>query len=276
MSERPRPAPNRTHISQRSSSVMNQLNVTESKVNSAGSSTAFPDATADFPRRIGILNDYVRVPYANGSSFASQFLYREFSARGHEVTIIGAEDPDTAANELPDSCVCLKSLPLRNHPGVRIALPTRNGLQALLDQKLDLTLGQTCTELLEAGIWLRAKQRVPAIAVNTVHLPSVYNVVLPDRLYQVKAVQGIFEKLVGQVERHQASVYNKGDGLIVLSEGLKHYWEDRGVNVPIHVIPRAVDPSIFDRGYEHDPFPAEAKRGNRLLVVCRMTREKEV
>ena len=31
-------------------------------------------------RRIGILNDYVRVPYANGSSFASQLLYREFTA----------------------------------------------------------------------------------------------------------------------------------------------------------------------------------------------------
>jgi len=248
---------------------MNQLNVTETKVNSAG-------VPSDFPRRIGILNDYVRVPYANGSSFASQFLYREFSARGHDVTIIGADDPDTAPNELPESYVCLKSVPLRNHPGVHLALPTPRGLQALANQKLDLVLGQTCSELLEAGVWLRAKHRVPTVAVHTVHLPSVYNVILPDSLYQVKAVQGIFEKLVGQVERYQAGVYNKGDGLIVLSEGLKHYWQDRGVKVPIHVIPRAVDPGIFDRGYEHDPFPAEAKRGSRLLVVCRMTREKEV
>lgn len=248
---------------------MNQLNVTETKVNSAG-------IPADFPRRIGILNDYVRVPYANGSSFASQFLYREFSARGHEVTIIGAEDPDAASNELPESCVCLKSLPLRNHPGVHLAFPTPGGLQELANQNLDLVLGQTCTELLEAGVWLRAKQRVPAIAVNTVHLPSVYNVILPDSLYQVKAVQTVFEKMVGQVERYQAGVFNRGDGLVVLSDGLKRYWEDRGVTVPIHVIPRSVDPSIFDRGYDHDPFPAEAKRGNRLLVVCRMTREKEV
>src|SRR5690606_14010202 len=99
---------------------------------------------------------------------------------------------------------------------------------------------------------------------------------LPDSLYQVKAVQTVFEKMVGQVERYQAGVFNRGDGLVVLSDGLKRYWEDRGVTVPIHVIPRSVDPSIFDRGYDHDPFPAEAKRGNRLLVVCRMTREKEV
>ena len=48
---------------------MNQLTATETKVNSSA-------VAADFPKHIGILNDYVRVPYANGSSFASQFLYR--------------------------------------------------------------------------------------------------------------------------------------------------------------------------------------------------------
>ena len=34
-----------------------------------------PFAAGPFPRRLGILNDYVRIPYANGSSFASQLLY---------------------------------------------------------------------------------------------------------------------------------------------------------------------------------------------------------
>ena len=38
-------------------------------------------------RRIGILNDYVRIPFANGSSFASQFLCREFVKRGHHVAL---------------------------------------------------------------------------------------------------------------------------------------------------------------------------------------------
>jgi glycosyltransferase involved in cell wall biosynthesis len=82
--------------------------------------------------------------------------------------------------------------------------------------------------------------------------------------------------LIRRIERHQALVYNQGDGLIVLSNGLKHYWETRGVRVPIHVIPRSVDPTVFKRGFDHDPFPKEAKPGTRLLVVCRMTREKEV
>jgi len=248
---------------------MKQLTGTEAKVHSAVTGW-------DFPQRIGILNDYVRVPFANGSSFASQFLYREFQARGHSVTVIGAEDPATAQGELPERCVCLKSLPLRSHPGVRIALPTPAGLSALASQELDITLGQTCSELLEAGVWLRSAYQVPFLAVNTVHLPSVYNVILPDHLFQVKAVQGLFGKAVAHVERYQASIYNQGDGLVVLSEGLKRYWEERGVRVPIHVIPRSVDPSIFKRGCDHDPFPPEARRGTRLLVVCRMTREKEI
>src|SRR5689334_21981134 len=47
----------------------------------------------EWPKRIGILNDYVRIPHANGSSFASQFLYREFRKRGHRVTVIGPDDP---------------------------------------------------------------------------------------------------------------------------------------------------------------------------------------
>ena len=44
-------------------------------------------------RHIGLLNDYVRIPYANGSSFATQFLYREFRAHGHDVTVVGPTDP---------------------------------------------------------------------------------------------------------------------------------------------------------------------------------------
>ena len=246
---------------------MNPLSPDSSKVN----------ANSEWPSKIGIINDYVRVPYANGSSFASQYLYREFQRRGHEVTVIGPDDPDTSGRDLPQNCVRLASLPLRNHPGVRLAMPSRRGLAELASQNLDIALGQTGSELTEAGIWLRTAHRVPYISVNTVHLPSVYNVVLPERLYQVGAVRKAFGGgVIPWLERQIASVYNQGDGLIVLSEGLRNYWMKRGVKVPIFVIPRSVDPKIFDRGADHDPFPAETKRGTRLLVVCRMTREKEV
>src|ERR1041384_5244876 len=84
-----------------------------------------------WPERLGILNDYVRIPYANGSSFASQFLYREFKKRGHRVTVIGPDDPETKPCDLPERAVSFVSLPLRNHPGVHLALPSQRRLRRL-------------------------------------------------------------------------------------------------------------------------------------------------
>ena len=226
-------------------------------------------------RRIGLINDYIRIPYANGSSFASQFLYRELASRGRDVTVIGPHDPDALPEELPPHHVALASLPLRNHPGVHLALPTRQGLSALEARDFDLILGQTSNALMDAGTWLRARARVPFVAVNTVHLPSVYNALLPDVLDRSDAVHAVFKNgIVPFAEQQTVSAYNQGDGLVVLSRGLARYWSERGVTVPIHVIPRAIDPRVFDRAATHDPFAPRAKRGGRLIVVCRHVREK--
>ncbi len=230
-----------------------------------------------WPRRIGLLNDYVRIPYANGSSFASQFLFREFSERGHEVTIVGPNDPAALPDELPPRHVMLAAGALRTHPGVRVPLPSPKGLREVRAQKFDLVLGQAGSELIDLGIWLRATRGVPFLAVNTIHLPSVYNVVLPDQLNRSPHVRKLFEGgIIPWLERHSAEVYNQGDGLIVLSKGLEQYWRERGVRVPIHVIPRSVEPKIFDAPAGADPFDPRAKAGQRLLCVCRHTREKGV
>jgi glycosyltransferase involved in cell wall biosynthesis len=147
----------------------------------------------------------------------------------------------------------------------------------VLAQRFDVMLGQAGSELIELGVWLRATRGVPFLAVNTIHLPSVYNVILPDQMNQSARVRRVFEEgVVPWLERHSAEVYNQGDGLIVLSKGLEEYWRDRGVRVPIHVIPRSVDPRIFDAPAGVDPFDARAKPGQRLLCVCRHTREKGV
>jgi len=231
----------------------------------------------DWLRNIGLLNDYVRVPYANGSSFASQFLYRELGARGHRVTVVGPHDPEAQAHELPERHVLLPSVPFRNHPGLHIPMPSRKSLAAVSAQRFDVMLGQTCSELLDLGVWLRYTQHVPFLCVNTVHMPSVYNVLLPDALLKNKLVDRAFSQgLMPFVEGLTANVYNESDGLIVLSRGLEQYWRDRGVTVPIHVIPRAIDLSVFDRDASCDPFDPRASRGGRLLVVCRHTREKGV
>jgi 1,2-diacylglycerol 3-alpha-glucosyltransferase len=236
-----------------------------------------PLPAASWPGHIGLMNDYVRIPYANGSSFASQFLYREFVARGHRVSVVGPRDPSACPADLPSRCVSLASSPLRNHPGVQVPLPSLRGLREVADQRFDVLLGQTGSELIELGVWLRAARAVPFLAVNTIHLPSVYNTVLPDVLNETPAVRALFERgVVPWLEQHSVRVYNQGDGLIVLSEGMARYWRSRGVSVPIYVIPRAVEPMFFDASASHDPFDPRAKRGQRLLCVCRHAREKNL
>src|SRR5262249_15475285 len=144
--------------------------------------------------------------------------------------------------ELPREHLSLPSLPLRNHPGVRLPLPSRAALAELLRDPPDVVLGQTCSGLLELGSWLRQRLGVPFLCVNTVHLPSVYNVMLPDKLLQNEAVRGLFsERLVPFAERHTAHAYDQSDGLIVLSSGLADYWRERGVSAPIFVIPRCIE-----------------------------------
>lgn len=226
---------------------------------------------------MAILNDYARIPYANGSSFASQFLRREFAARGHEVTIIGPNDPHARPEQLPPRRILLPSLPLRNHPGVYMPFPSARAFREAAAQRFDLVLGQSNHDLCDLGVWLRFKHDVPFLCVNTLHLPSVYGVVLTDRMRESPTIRGIFtDHLMPWLEHHCAEVYNLTDGLIVLAEGLVDYWRARGVTVPIHVIPRAVAPHIFDVPAGADPFPAAAARGQRLLVVCRPSREKGI
>ncbi|MGB5696287.1 MAG: glycosyltransferase [Polyangiales bacterium] len=228
-------------------------------------------------RRLAILNDYVRVPYANGSSYASQFLYREMTARGHEVTIVGPDDPHARPSELPPRHISLPSIPLRNHPGLYLAMPSLSSLETLRDANFDMMLAQSPSGLLYAGAWLRQQHGVPLVCVNTVHMPSVYNAVLPDALHDVSSVNRLFEqRVMPWVESNTTDAYNAGDALVCLSPGLKRYWKERGVEVPIHVIPRAIEKRIFDETGQPDPFAASATPGARLLVVCRHAREKEV
>jgi glycosyltransferase involved in cell wall biosynthesis len=109
------------------------------------------------------------------------------------------------------------------------------------------------------------------------HLPSYYHVILPDWARRSAAVTRLFDtQVMPHLERHAANVYNQGDGLIVLSRGLERYWREHGVRVPIHVIPRAVDHSIFGATQTVDPFDPRALPGQRLVCVCRHSREKDL
>ncbi|MBX2814154.1 MAG: glycosyltransferase [Myxococcales bacterium] len=231
--------------------------------------------THDAFQHIGILNDYVRIPYAAGSSFAAQILHNEFSKRGHDVTLVGPRDPSSRPEELPERTVLFPGIPIRSQPGFFLPMPSYHGLKALANQGLDLILGQTGSELMDAGIWLRATQNVPLICVNTTLISAIYDTLLPERLSLNPTVQRICKDyIVPRAERACVKAYNNSDGLIVLSKGLETYWRELGVQVPIHVIPRSINPNVVQSRMGPDPFDPRTQRGYRVMVLCRHVREK--
>ncbi len=56
------------------------------------------------------------------------------------------------------------------------------------------------------------------------------------------------EHLVPFAERQTVDAYNRGDGLVLLSPGLKRYWRERRVLAPARVMGRAVGPHTFLSG----------------------------
>ncbi len=233
------------------------------------------------PMKVAILSDFTRIPYANGAAFQTRFLYQELQRCGHAVTIIGPQDPDAQPHELAPGTVALPSVPMRMYPGVHLPLPLTRDVFDADRWDFDLVFGQTTTLLLEFGIWLRKMRGIPFLCVNTTHLASAYEVLLPDSISHLQAVHaGLDWALRRPYQNLFKRIYNESDGLVVLSEGLRSYWRQCGVEVPIHVIPRAVQPEVFDRHAEssqkdpYESFLGAYRHGPRLLSAGRHTREK--
>lgn len=233
------------------------------------------------PLRVGILSDFTRIPYANGAAFQTRFLYQELRRCGHEVTVIGPHDPDARPDELAPGTVALPSVPLKTYPGLHIPLPTEAWVYDASRWNFDIVFAQATTLALHFGVWLRKMRGIPLICVNTTHLSAAYDVLLPENLKRLGWVNtGLELALKRPCENHFRDIYNASDGLVVLSEGLRSYWRERGVTCPIHVIPRAVQPAIFDRPLGDDPYTHlegagdAAWRGSRILCAGRHTREK--
>jgi 1,2-diacylglycerol 3-alpha-glucosyltransferase len=232
------------------------------------------------PLRIAILSDFTRIAYANGAVFQTRFLYQELRRSGHEVTVIGPHDPDARSGELAPGTVALPSVPLKAYPGLHIPLPLAPWIFDANRWNFDLCFAQTTSLLLEFGVWLRAMKGVPQLCVNTTHLVAAFDVLLPEGLSNSGLLRAGVRALQGPFERLFAGIYNQSDGLVVLSEGLRAYWRERGVLAPIHVVPRAVMPEVFDRSLGADPYAVLLGRaglpqgGPRLLCAGRHTREK--
>lgn len=233
------------------------------------------------PLRIAILSDFTTIPYANGAAFQTRFLYQELRRCGHEVTVIGPRDPHAKADELPPDTVSLPSVPLKTYPGLYLPMPSEGWVYDANQFNFDLVFAQVASPALHFAIWLRKMKGIPVICVNTTHLSAAYDVLLPEALKRLGWVNAALEgALKRPVDNHFAAMYNDSDGLVVLSEGLRSYWRERGVTVPIHVIPRAVQPEVFDKALGEDPYThlenanGKSWRGARLLCAGRHTREK--
>ncbi|MBS2020404.1 MAG: glycosyltransferase [Deltaproteobacteria bacterium] len=233
------------------------------------------------PLKVAILSDFTRIPYANGAAFQTRFLYQELRRCGHEVTVIGPHDPDASPDELAPGTVSLPSVPLKTYRGVHLPLPLEKWVFDASRWDFDIIFAQTTSLLLEFGCWLRKMRGIPLLCVNTTHLPAAYEVLLPERIAKLGWVNSaMLYTLQRPCENLYAGIYNNSDGLVVLSEGLRSYWRERGVTAPIHVIPRAVQPAVFDKPLGPDPYAhLEASgdavwSGARLLCAGRHTREK--
>jgi len=233
------------------------------------------------PLKVAILSDFTRIPYANGAAFQTRFLYQELRRCGHQVTVIGPHDPDGSPDELAPGAIELPSIPLKTYPGVHIPMPLEAWVYDASRWDFDIVFAQTTSALLEFGVWLRKMLGIPLLCVNTTHLAAAYDVLLPERMAKLGWVNaGVEFALKRPYEKLFASIYNNSDGLVVLSEGLRSYWRERGVTAPIHVIPRAVQPEIFDKPLGEDPYTHLERAdgatwsGSRLLCAGRHTREK--
>lgn len=234
------------------------------------------------PLRVGILSDFTRIPYANGAAFQTRFLYQELRRCGHQVTVIGPADPDARPEDLAPGTVGLPSVPLKTYPGLHLPLPLERWVYDASRWDFDIIFAQATSLSLHFGVWLRKMRGIPLICVNTTHLSAAYDVLLPENLKRLGWVNTALETALKRpCDNLFADIYNDSDGLVVLSEGLRAYWRERGVTCPIHVIPRAVQPEVFDRPLGDDPYThlegdgrGNAWRGARLLCAGRHTREK--
>ncbi len=231
------------------------------------------------PLRIAILSDFTRISYANGAAFQTRSLYQELRRCGHQVTVVGPHDPDALPGDLAPGTIELPSIPMKSYPGLHIPMPLERWVGDASRWDFDFVFAQTTSMLLELGVWLRKMLGIPLLCVNTTHLAATYQTLIPEKFAHRPWVHAALHfALERPYERLFSNIYNASDGLVVLSSGLRSYWRERGVTVPIHVIPRAVTSPHFDRPIGPDPFleleGERAGRGARLFCAGRHTREK--
>lgn len=225
--------------------------------------------------RIGILTDFPTTTTRSGPALHTAILRKGLEARGHAVVMLGPDTRSECPAEPGQEMFLFRAISHPTHPRIKVSLPA--SLPRMRNPPdLDILLAQTTNPMVSYANWVRLMWRVPVLNTHTIHLPTHSHYLLPGVLARMSASRRVARRLVRIGERRFAELYNAGDMLIVQSPHLVDYWRARGVVVPIEVLGRPIDESILGRPACHDPFPAGAKRGGRLLVVARHEREKSL
>lgn len=224
--------------------------------------------------RVGIFTDYPSQAVLSGPAIHTRFLKENLEKRGHEVVLFGpsTEDNNYVGNEGQH---LFKGVSYPTHPKTKIVMPWPLS-NVLNPPQVDIIHGQINSHMMGYGNWMRRMWRIPVLNTHIIHLPTHSHFLVGDRLYKNEWVRNVLAEQADNTERMMARYVNEGDGMIVQSRFMVDYWRERGVEVPIDVVGRPVDPKVFDAPIGKDPFPASFKKGGRLIVVSRHDREKRL
>jgi len=234
--------------------------------------------------RVGILTEFPSPSIQSGPALQTRLLHDGLQARGHFVVLVGPDTSSQSPVEAANTHLFANASFAHGPPG-RPRYPARPTInipmpwpprRLVRPPELDVLHSQCTSHITHYGAWLRKLRGTAFINTNVIHLPAHIHFLLPDRLRESSFVWQGMQRWVLGIERSFAELYNQGDGLIVQTEYLVDYWIERGVRVPIEVIGRPIDPTLFSRPIAADPFPANMTRGKRLLCVCRIDREKNL
>jgi glycosyltransferase involved in cell wall biosynthesis len=224
--------------------------------------------------KIGILTDFPSIVVQSGPALHTRFLHDGLTRRGHQVTLIGPDTDEIARVGEADTFL-FKGMSYPSHPHVKVVVPSPLAKLAH-PPKLDLIHGQAQNHIIGWANWVRRMHRTAVLNTNIIHLPTHSHFILSDRMYQSDFIRGMAEDSARKIELEFARLYNEGDALIVQSRFMVDYWRARGVEVPIEVVGRPIDPAKFSRPASRDPWPQHVPTGHRLVCVCRHDREKNI
>ena len=223
--------------------------------------------------KIGMLTDFVAVEYCNGPALACQSFRRHMQNRGHQVGLIGPKP--NKERKAQGETILLDSWRFRQYGNAPFAMPwPLNTYSAKPDY--DIIHANSNTLLMHWAPMVRKLHGIPCIQTNTVYLPSFAHHFLPQEVLDGRFSKPFFDGLQNYVEKHFCDLYDAGDGLIVQCQGLVDYWRNKGLEVPLHIIPRPVDVLNFDQPLKADPYRLDFKKGSRLVVACRHAGEKSL